>query len=663
MGRVSGVDDVVRRTGHRRATSGTVRGEADPAERRASSSPRSEIGRSSAGAWRPGSRRMARCRTVDSTGSPVRSVAHSARRAAAKPPGEVYDWYQRAVSSCWAAGSPAAAVSCCAGPAEAEPQSPSVREALGRALFERGAGTTREAAGTSRRSSRTSPPRTMRRFGLGLALSRMGEFQPAVEHLGPGRGDEAAELVTTRRPCGTSAVLRSIPARLGTPDADRATYDVAPSRSGRRRLHGPSADSSHAAEAWRRPGQRARRLAFVTNNASRTPSAVVAARGRGRSATEKEDVVTSAQAAARLLAERLASGGEGVSGGRQGLRPPPSMPGVAPRLDRGGTACRRGPGLRPAPSYGLHGRGCPGGAARRAVRGLEQRLEHPPVRPAPPGQRGPVRGHRCVHRGRSDRHRQAGVAAAPREHPADGRGSVRWSWATGSTPTSRAPTRRGRQPAGVHRSHRPADGRRRPARAPAHLSWPRTSAGLLVDHPDPRGRRGYHICEGWTAPGTGGQLKLTGEGDPWDGLRVLPPPPGRAPPRPGAWRSSLGPAGPLVRCLEQLTEPKEVADAGFDLEFAGGPGLGGAQSRRRPGPAGRRWRRSSLTWAALGIRAGREGVEARPMDARLEGQVQIGYPAADGTFDGVLWPIRPGRPAQPGTRCCPARRGTAPRSP
>jgi glycerol 3-phosphatase-2 len=62
------------------------------------------------------------------------------------------------------------------------------------------------------------------------------------------------------------------------------------------------------------------RLAFVTNNASRTPSAVAALlSGMGVPATAA-DVVTSAQAAARLLAERLPPGARVLVVGGMGLR-------------------------------------------------------------------------------------------------------------------------------------------------------------------------------------------------------------------------------------------------------------------------------------------------------------------------------------------------------
>src|ERR1700744_3049635 len=60
-----------------------------------------------------------------------------------------------------------------------------------------------------------------------------------------------------------------------------------------------------APEALRAAQEAGAHVAYVTNNASRTPAAVAALlEGMGAPVAE-EDVVTSAQAAARLLADRL----------------------------------------------------------------------------------------------------------------------------------------------------------------------------------------------------------------------------------------------------------------------------------------------------------------------------------------------------------------------
>jgi glycerol 3-phosphatase-2 len=75
-----------------------------------------------------------------------------------------------------------------------------------------------------------------------------------------------------------------------------------------------------AAEALAESGQAGMRLAFVTNNASRSPSRIAAQlTGMGVPAAAS-DVVTSAQAAARLLAERLPAGAPVLVAGGMGLR-------------------------------------------------------------------------------------------------------------------------------------------------------------------------------------------------------------------------------------------------------------------------------------------------------------------------------------------------------
>ena len=62
------------------------------------------------------------------------------------------------------------------------------------------------------------------------------------------------------------------------------------------------------------------RLAFATNNASRTPGATAALLAEVGVPATAEDVVTSAQAAARLLAERLPAGAKVLVVGGMGLR-------------------------------------------------------------------------------------------------------------------------------------------------------------------------------------------------------------------------------------------------------------------------------------------------------------------------------------------------------
>ncbi len=75
-----------------------------------------------------------------------------------------------------------------------------------------------------------------------------------------------------------------------------------------------------AAEALAKARASGMRLAFATNNASRTPNATAALLTEVGVPAEAGDVVTSAQAAARLLAERLPAGSKVLVVGAMGLR-------------------------------------------------------------------------------------------------------------------------------------------------------------------------------------------------------------------------------------------------------------------------------------------------------------------------------------------------------
>jgi tetratricopeptide (TPR) repeat protein len=97
-----------------------------------------------------------------------------------EPSGGVYEWYQRGLDLL-GTGSPAAAVQLLQRAAEAEPSSRSIREALARAQF--GAKRFADAADSFRSIVEDNPSEDYALFGLGLALSRLGDFESAVEHL------------------------------------------------------------------------------------------------------------------------------------------------------------------------------------------------------------------------------------------------------------------------------------------------------------------------------------------------------------------------------------------------------------------------------------------------------------------------------------------------
>lgn len=81
-----------------------------------------------------------------------------------------------------------------------------------------------------------------------------------------------------------------------------------------------------------------RHVAFVTNNASRTPAQVAAKLTGVGVAAEAADVVTSAQAAARLLAEAHGQGAKILLLGGEGLRVALLEAGLEPTVDPDGVA-------------------------------------------------------------------------------------------------------------------------------------------------------------------------------------------------------------------------------------------------------------------------------------------------------------------------------------
>jgi Flp pilus assembly protein TadD len=93
---------------------------------------------------------------------------------------DVHAWYTTGMELL-GKGSPAAAAQVLQRAAAAEPNSRSVREALARAQFD--TGRYAEAADNFRAIVEASPSDDYAHFGLGLALSRVGEHEAAAEYL------------------------------------------------------------------------------------------------------------------------------------------------------------------------------------------------------------------------------------------------------------------------------------------------------------------------------------------------------------------------------------------------------------------------------------------------------------------------------------------------
>src|SRR3954467_12924035 len=100
--------------------------------------------------------------------------------AVAPPAGDAYDWYTRGVALL-SGGNPAAAAALLEHAARAEPGSRSVREALARAQFD--SGQFELARENFAAIVAESPTEDYAHFGLGLAASRLGDYDDAAEHL------------------------------------------------------------------------------------------------------------------------------------------------------------------------------------------------------------------------------------------------------------------------------------------------------------------------------------------------------------------------------------------------------------------------------------------------------------------------------------------------
>ncbi|GAA0920358.1 HAD hydrolase-like protein [Nonomuraea longicatena] len=108
-----------------------------------------------------------------------------------------------------------------------------------------------------------------------------------------------------------------------------------------------------APEALVEAEKRGARLAYVTNNASRTPAAIATHLRELGAPARPEDVVTSAQAAARLIAERFGAGAEVLVVGGTGLRMAVRDRGLRPVSTAWDEPVAVVQGIAPGISYGL----------------------------------------------------------------------------------------------------------------------------------------------------------------------------------------------------------------------------------------------------------------------------------------------------------------------
>ncbi len=277
-----------------------------------------------------------------------------------------------------------------------------------------------------------------------------------------------------------------------------------------------------ASEALRKAGEEGMRLAYVTNNANRTPAAVAEVlTGFGIAAT-REDVVTSAQAAARLLADRLPAGSAVLVVGGMGLRVALRERGLRPvstALDRPAAVVQ---GYAPGISYPLLAEGGLAVAAGALFVGTNADRTLP-------GPHGPQPGNGSLLQVISTATGQTPLIAGKPEPPLHEESVLR----TGA----RHPLVVGdRLDTDIEAAQRVgADsllvltGVTSPAEAvlappdqrPTYLA--EDLSGLVEPQPAVRSEGGAFGCGGWTArwAGGGSRLELSGRGTRIDGLRAL----------------------------------------------------------------------------------------------------------------------------------------------
>ena len=263
------------------------------------------------------------------------------------------------------------------------------------------------------------------------------------------------------------------------------------------------------------------RVAFVTNNASRTPSAIAAQLAGIGVAASAADVVTSAQAGARLLAERLPPGAPVLVVGGIGLRAAVRERGFRPVSVASDQPAAVIQGYAPDIGYPLLAEGALAvqAGALFVVTNADKTL--PSARGRQPGNGSLARviatatGREPLVAGKPEPPLHAeSVARTGARHPlvvgdrldTDIGGAVRVGAdsllvLTGVT--------------------RPLDAVLAPPdQRPSYLS--RDLSGLLTPHPPVTEADGGFHCGGWRARWHGdGRLALDGDGDPMDALRAL----------------------------------------------------------------------------------------------------------------------------------------------
>jgi glycerol-1-phosphatase len=275
-----------------------------------------------------------------------------------------------------------------------------------------------------------------------------------------------------------------------------------------------------AVEALGKASAAGLRLAFVTNNASRTPSAVAARLTRLGVAAEAGDVITSSQAAARLLATRLPAGAAVLVVGGTSLRAAVRERGFRPVSVAAERPAAVVQGFAPGIGYELLAEAAlaVAGGAWYVATNADTTL--PTARGRQPGNGALIQ---VIVTATGQRPVVAGKPEPPLHTEAVARSGARHPLVVGDRLDTdiESATRTGTDSllvlTGV--TH-PVDlVLAPPGHRPTYLSA--GLAGLTEPHPAAAGEDGGFACGGWRARVDGGQLAVTGTGSLVDGLRAV----------------------------------------------------------------------------------------------------------------------------------------------
>ncbi len=312
----------------------------------------------------------------------------------------------------------------------------------------------------------------------------------------------------------------------GTPRTPRATtepldvlYDVALlDLDGTVYLGGAAIPG--AAEALRKAEAAGMRLAYVTNNAFRTPAAIAELLTGFGVPAQPGDVVTSAQAAARMLADRLPAGARVLAIGGAGLRMALRERGLRPvstAIERPQAVAQ---GYSPDVNYSILAEGVLAVAAGALFVASNGDVTLPSRRGNQPGNGSLVQ---VIATATGVQPTVAGKPEPPLHHESVLRTGAKRPLVVGD------------------RLDTDIEGARRvdadsmlvltgvtspievilalPQQRPAYLA--EDLAGLLEPHPEVTSQDGTYRCGGWTACVDGNRLKLDGAGARIDGVRAL----------------------------------------------------------------------------------------------------------------------------------------------